>query len=107
MYLLLEHSHKKRKDGLETRAELTVSRTYVENHAILKPILLYLISKCKQTKEQGSQHCYGLLFLPFYKIIVSFFSFLCQDANKAISDCATIDYNLSKKNKKKTHTHTN
>ena len=25
---------------------------------------------------------YGLIFLPFYKIIVSFFSFLCQDANK-------------------------
>ena len=99
MYLLLEHSHKKRKDSLETRAELIVPRTYVENHAILKPILLYLISKCKQTKEQGSEHCYGLLFLPFYKIIVSFFSFLCQDANKTISDCGTIDCNLSKKHK--------
>ena len=97
MYLLLEHSHKKRKDSLETRAELTVPRTYVENQAILKPILL--ISKCKQTKEQGSEHCYGLLFLPFYKIIVSFFSFLCQDANKTISDCGTIDCNLSKKHK--------
>ena len=97
MYLLLEHSHKKRKDSLETRAELTVPRTYVENQAILKPILL--ISKCKQTKEQGSEHCYGLLFLPFYKIIVSFFSFLCQDASKTRSNFAIIGCNLLKKRK--------
>ena len=42
---------KKRKDRLETRAELAVLRTYVENQAILEPILLYQASKCKQTKE--------------------------------------------------------
>ena len=38
---------------------------------------------------------YGLIFLPFYKIIVSFF--LCQDANKTRSNCAIIGCNLSKK----------
>ena len=42
---------------------------------------------------------YGLIFLLFYKIIVSFFSFLCQDANKTRSNCAIIGCNLSKKHK--------
>ena len=42
---------------------------------------------------------YGLIFLPFYKIIVSFISFLCQDANKTRSNCDIIGYNLSKKHK--------
>ena len=42
---------------------------------------------------------YGLIFLPFYEIIVSFFSFLCQDANKIRSNCAIIGCNLSKKHK--------
>ena len=35
----------------------------------------------------------------FYKIIVRFFSFSCQDANKTRSDCAIIGCNLSKKHK--------
>ena len=41
-------------DILETRAELAVLRTYVDNQAILKLIPLYRASKCKQTKEEGS-----------------------------------------------------
>ena len=53
----LKHSHKKQKDSLETRTELAVLRTYVENQAILEPILLYRASKCKETKEQGSEDC--------------------------------------------------
>ena len=52
-----KHSNKKRKDSLETRTELAVLCAYVENQAILEPILLYRKSKCKQTKEQGSQDC--------------------------------------------------
>ena len=51
------HSLKKRKDKLETPAELAVLRTYVENQAILEPILLYQASKNKQTKKQGSEDC--------------------------------------------------
>ena len=39
------------------------------------------------------------MFLLFYKIIVSFFSFLCQDVNKTRSNCAIIGCNLSKKHK--------
>ena len=44
-------------DSLETRAKRAVLRAYVENQAILEPILLYRASKCKQTKEQGSEDC--------------------------------------------------
>ena len=50
---LLNHSHKKRKDSLETRAERVVLCAYVENHAILEPIHLYRASKCKLTKRPG------------------------------------------------------
>ena len=48
---------KKLKDSLKTRAELAILCTYVEKQAILGPILLYRASKCKQTKEQGSEDC--------------------------------------------------
>ena len=44
-------------DSLETWAERAVLRTYFENQAILEPILLYRASKCRQTKEQGSEDC--------------------------------------------------
>ena len=43
--------------SLETRAEPAVLRTYVENQAIMEPILLYRASNCKQTKEQFSEEC--------------------------------------------------
>ena len=42
---------------------------------------------------------YELIFLPFYKTIVNFFSFLCQYANKTRSNCAIIGCNFSKKHK--------
>ena len=38
-------------------------------------------------------------FIPSCKIIVSFFPFLCQDANKSRSHCSIIGCNLSKKHK--------
>ena len=41
---------------METRAELAVLCSYVENQAMLEPILLYWASRCKQTKEQGSEN---------------------------------------------------
>ena len=46
-----------REKGSET---LTVSHgetVRVERSAILEPTLLYRASKCKQTKEQGSEDC--------------------------------------------------
>ena len=70
-----QHSHKKRKDSLETRAELAVLRTYDENQAILECIFLYHASKCKQTKEQAAKTVYGTISLPFYVIIIIFFFF--------------------------------
>ena len=42
-------SHTKLKDSLKTRTEPAVLCVYVENQAILEPILLYRASKCKQT----------------------------------------------------------
>ena len=36
-----DDSRKKRNNSLETQAELAVLRTYVENQAVLGPILLY------------------------------------------------------------------
>ena len=62
-----KHSHKKRKDCLETLAERAVLRTYVENHAILKYILPYGASNYKQTKKAE------LLRL----LVNSHFSFVC------------------------------
>ena len=44
-------------DSLKTRAELAVLGIYVENQAILEPILLYWASKCKQTKKESSEDC--------------------------------------------------
>ena len=44
-------------NSVETWAEPAVLHTYVENPAILEPILLYRASKCKQIKEQGSEDC--------------------------------------------------
>ena len=63
-------------DSLETRAELAVLRTYVENQAILEPIPLYRASKCKQTKAQGQR---GLFMNPhfylFIRLLSAFFLF--------------------------------
>ena len=50
-------------------------------------------------RSRAARTVHGLIFLPFYKIIVSFFSFLCQDANETRSNCAIIGCNLSKKHK--------
>ena len=54
-----------RTDSPETRAALAVLPTYVENQAIIEPILLYRVSECKQTKEQGSEDCLGTHILTF------------------------------------------
>ena len=46
--MLFYHIHKKRKDNLETWAVLCA---YVENQAILEPILFYRASQYKQTSR--------------------------------------------------------
>ena len=75
------HSHKKRKDSLETQAGVAVLRTYVENQAMLEPILLYRASNCKQTKEQDSEDClwaHIFTFLWGYCQLFSFFLSRCK-----------------------------
>ena len=85
----LLQSHKKRKDSLETRAVL---HAYVENQAILEPILLYRASKCKQTKEQGSKDCLWTHIFTFLRVYNMFFlfSFFCQDTNITGLNCSII-----------------
>ena len=41
-------------DSLETRTQLAVLRTYIENQTILEPILLYRESKCKNANKTRS-----------------------------------------------------
>ena len=86
-------------DSLETQAELAVLRFYVENQSILEPILLYRYQNVNKPKSRAACTASGLIFLPFYKIVVSFFSFLCQNATKARSNCTIIGGNLSEKHK--------
>ena len=50
-------------------------------------------------KSRAARTVYGPIYSPFYKIIVSFFSFFCENANKTRSNCAIIACNLSKKHK--------
>ena len=49
------------------QAELAVLRTYVENQAILEPILLYRVSKCKQPKIRQ--------LWTFIRLLATFFLF--------------------------------
>ena len=95
------HSHKKRKDSLETQAEPAILCVYVENQAILEPILLYRASKYKQTKEQGNEDCkWTHMFTFSHDYFTVFFSFFfCQNSNITGSNCPIIGWNLSKKHK--------
>ena len=84
----LYHSHKKRKDSLETRAEPAVLRIYVENQAIQKPILLYRASKCKHPKEQGSEDClWTHIFIFLCNYCQLFYFFLSRCKQKRIRLC--------------------
>ena len=51
------------------------SRIYVENQCILEPILLYRVSKCEQTKEQGSEDCLWTHIFNFLRDYYKFFFF--------------------------------
>ena len=94
------HSHKTRKDSLETQAEPAVLWGYVENQATLEPIFAYRASKYKQTKEQGSEDCLWTHIFTFLHVYYTFFfSFFCQNANITGLNCAIIGCNLSRKHK--------
>ena len=54
-------------------------------------------------KNRAAKTAYGLIFLSFYKNILSFFSFLCQDINKTRPNFAILGCNLSKKHKLTLH----
>ena len=50
-------------------------------------------------RSRAARIVYRPIYLPFYKNIVCFFSFFCQDTNKTRSNRAIIDCNSSKKHK--------
>ena len=76
-------SYSQETDSLETRVELPVLRTYVENQVILEPILLYWASKCKQIKEQGSKDClWSHIFYLFIRLLSDFFLFCVKMLTK-------------------------
>ena len=95
-YTSFDHSHKKRKDSLETRTETFILRAYIENQ---ESTLLCHASKYKQTENQDSRTAYGLTFLTFYEIIIFVFSFLRQEMNIPESNCLIIACDLSQKHK--------
>ena len=68
-------------DSLETWAELAVLPTYVENQAILEPILLYRASKCKQTKGQRRLFMDSYFYL-FIRLLSAFFLFYVKMQTK-------------------------
>ena len=49
---------------METRDELAVLCVYIENQAILEPILIYHASKYKQTQKQVARTVYGPICVP-------------------------------------------
>ena len=95
----MKHSHKKRKKSLKAWAELAVLRTYIENQTMLEPILLHRASNVNKPKSRAVRTVYRPTFYPIWVMIVSFFSFFCQDANNTGSNWAIIGCNLSKKHK--------
>ena len=92
------HNHKKQivwKHGSTGCSTHLMLRTKLYQN----PFFFTRDQNVNKPKSRAARILYAPIFLPFYKIIVSFFSFFCQDANKTRSNCAIIDCNLSKKHK--------
>ena len=93
-----KHSHKKQivwNHGPNWPFYVLMQRTKLYQN----PFFFTGHQNVNKPKRRTARTAHGLIFLPFYKIIVSFFSSLCQDANKTRSNCAIIGCNLSKKHK--------
>ena len=100
MFLLFvcNHSHKKRivwKHGPNRPFYALMLRTKLCKN----PFFFTGDQNVNKPKSRSARIVYEPIFLPFYKIIASFFSFFCQDTNKARSNCDIIGCNLSKKHK--------
>ena len=66
------HSHKKRKDSLEARAELAVLRT-LRTKLYQNPFFFTRYQIVNKLKSRAARTVYGPISLPFYKIIFRFF----------------------------------
>ena len=78
-----QFTHSQKQQIVWKQAELAVLRIYVENQAILEPILLYQASKCKQTKEQKSEDClWTHFFYHFIRLLSAFLLFYVKMQTK-------------------------
>ena len=57
----IQFSHSYKNVNIETPVEPAVLRTYIENQAILRPILLYRHSNCKQSRKEQEPFCAPML----------------------------------------------
>ena len=92
------HSHKK-QIVWKHRPNMPFFALMLRTKIYQNPFFFTGHQNVNKPKSRAARTVYGLIFLLFYKIIVSFFSFLCQDASKTRSNCAIIGCNLSKKYK--------
>ena len=96
-----DHSHKKKmetwvwKHGPNWPFYAFMPRTKLYQN----PFFFTRHQNINTPKNWAARAVYGLIFLPFDKTIVSFFSFLCQDANKTRPNWSITGCNLSKKYK--------
>ena len=83
---------------------MTILCTYVENQAILGLILLYSASKCKQTKEPGSEDCFWThISILLWDYCLFFFFFLSRCKRNRMKLCYN-RFQLVKKKKTTTTT---
>ena len=99
MKTIVHHSLKKRKDRLEKRVELAFYALLLKNKLYLNTFFLTVHQNVNNLNSTATRTVCGTIFLYFYIIIANFFSFSCQDTNKAESNCAVIGCKLPKKHK--------
>ena len=93
-----KHSHKKRivwKHGPNLPFYAVMLRTKLYQNSFF----FTGDQNVSKSKSRAARTFNGPIFLPFYKIIVSFFSFFYQAVNKARSNCVIMGCNLSKEHK--------
>ena len=83
------------KDSLETQTQPAVIYVFVENQAILKPILLYRAWKYKENWRLGRRTVYEPTFITFLWGKYKYFLYIGQTVDMSGSNWAIIACDLS------------